>query len=217
MLDLTSSTATKSSSIVDLDTASTAYYFVRYLLNPIKTIEQLHGRFGRAVALTTGATHHARRTRALFLLGPEYNRSVLMRTDVFRPSGLWAITGPPGSALRAINRHDFLKTYAAEHANAGGALYPHVSQARLDGQFSELVRLLIEEIDRWPTDTIVDLYAIIRRCSQRAAFGLIFGEKDIARIHEFSDLIFDFHHASWKPAPFLFPFCKDDEFSFSLS
>jgi hypothetical protein len=153
VLDLTSSTTTKSSSIVDLDTASTVHYCVRYLLDPIKTVEQLHGRFGRAVALTTRATHQGRRTRAMFLLGPEHNRSVLMRTDMFRPSGLWSVEGPPGSALRAINRHDFLKTYAAEHANAGGALYPHVSQARLDGQFRELVRLLIEEIDRWPTDT----------------------------------------------------------------
>ena len=201
-----SSVATTNSSIVDLGTISTMHYAARYLLNPIETVELIYRRFGPTVALTPSSRHRGRQTRAFILVGAEHNRSILMRTDVIRPSGLWSVKGPPGSALSAINTHDFLKTHADEHANAGGALYPHVSRARLDGQFKELVWLLIDEIDHWPTDTTVDLYELIRRCSQRAAFGLIFGEKDIARIHKFGDLIFDFHQSGWTVAPFVFPF-----------
>jgi cytochrome P450 len=129
-----------------------------------------------------------------------------MQTDAVRPSGIWSVEGPPGSAMRAIQTANYLKTHGAEHDAGAAALRPHFTSQRIDNHFKRLKSLAIENVERWPVDTQVDLYELVRRCGQRAAFTLLFGEENVARNYAFGDHIFEYHRGNWKLAPHLFPF-----------
>jgi cytochrome P450 len=173
--------------------------------NPIRFSEHIYRRFGRIVEFDLLALPNHAPVKNLFLIEPDHNREVLLKTDAVRPSGLWSVNGPPGSAQHAIRKHNFLKTHSAEHDFVAQGTNPHLKRTRVEGHFEQTKAIIQDEIAKWPHDHAVDLYDVVRRLGQHVSFTLLFGEKDIDRIQTFGDLIFGYHRGNWNWLAYLLP------------
>ena len=173
--------------------------------NPIRFSERIYRRFGRTVEFNMSALRDHDPVKNLFLIGPDNNREVLLKTDAVRPSGLWSVNGSLGSAQHAIRKHNFLKSHSAEHDLVARVTNPHLNRARVEGHFERTKAIIQDEIARWPRDHAVDLYDVVRRLGQRVSFTLLFGETDTNRINTFGDLIFSYHRGNWNWLAYVFP------------
>jgi cytochrome P450 len=178
---------------------------VEALYNPFRVSERIYRRFGQIVEFDMLALSNHARVKNLLIIGPDYNREVLLQTDAIKPSGLWSASGRAGSTLHAIERHQFIKTYGAEHDLVAQGINPHLNRSRVEGHFGRTKSIIQDEIAKWPCDQRVDLFEVVRRLGQRVSFTLLFGETDIDRIHTFGNLTFGYHRGNWNVLNYLFP------------
>jgi cytochrome P450 len=175
------------------------------LNNPFAGSEHIYRRYGRAVEFDLLALPRHAPIKYVFLIGPDYNREALAKSNAIRPAGLWSVKGPPGSAQRAIQDHSFLKSTGVEHDAVAEATNPALKRTRVQGDFERAKALVEDEIVNWPRDRAVDLYGLLRRLAQRVSFTLLFGESDVDRIRRFGDLAFDYHCGNWNWLAYVFP------------
>jgi cytochrome P450 len=171
--------------------------------DPIRCMDRSVRRFGRAMAFST-LSRRADAGRSFALVGPQYNQHVLMGAEKLRPSGIWPLGGPPGSALHEIREDTYIRCDWAEHANLAKAVAPLLHKSKVDQQFAQARTIVTSEVDRWPTG-LVDLYAMTRRLAERLSFALLFGEEDQDRMRELGGLFASFHAANWSLSARLFP------------
>ncbi len=179
--------------------------FLGSVYDPIRVSTRIYRRFGHLVEFDNLALRNHAPRRNLFVIGPDHNREVLLKNDVIRPSGLWSVNGPPGSAQQSIQRNYFPKTFGAEHDVVAQGTNPHFKRTRVEGHFERTKAIVQDEIAKWPRDHAVDLYEVVRRLGQHVSFKLLFGETDVDRIHRFGDLLFGYHRQNWSVLPYLFP------------
>jgi cytochrome P450 len=202
MLDADASTATTRGK---MDPLLGCRFILESFRNPIRFSEHIYRRFGPIAEFDMPSLRRHTPRKQLFVIGPEHNREVLRNTDAIRPSGLWSLDGPPGSALHAIQHHYSLKIYGVSHASIVQGVNPPLGRSRVEGHFAQTRAIMGDEIAQWPHDRTVDLYDVVRKLSQRVSFTLLFGETDISRIRRFGDLVFKYHRGNWDALSYLFP------------
>lgn len=176
-----------------------------FWFDPVRCMQRCAMRYGPAIALTTiSAPGRSAQIDAVLLVGPDYNRRVLTATEAVRPSGLWNVRGPEGSAQHNFRR-DYLSTHGEEHAIVSGAVAPHLRKATVETKFAALKDIVLEDTAHWPSATPFDLYARVRLMAQIAAFKLLFGEEDGARAHTCGRLLADYHDSNWVAAAHALP------------
>jgi cytochrome P450 len=164
-----------------------------FFKNPIRVVERQYRRNGPVVAFKL----IGKKIGGLLVVGARYNREVLNRTDVARPTSLWQVTGASGSA-QAEFRRGYLGTQGKEHETLHSAVASQLTKPRVEQHFAALRDLAIASVDRWPTDQTVDLYALNRQIGSEAAFKLLFGEPDEEQIQRFVTMLEKHHLINWQ-------------------
>jgi len=173
--------------------------------NPIRFSERIYQRFGPIAEFDMPTLRRHRPRKHLFIVGPDHNREVLRNTDAIRPSGLWSLDGPPGSALHAIQHHYSFKTYGQTHSQIVQVVNRPLRRSRVEGHFERTKEIVQSEIAKWPRSRTIDLYHEVRLLAQRVSFALLFGENDVARIRKLGELAFRYNRGNWNPFSYLFP------------
>ena len=189
----------------NLNPVQGCWNLLKSIHNPIGFSEYLHRNFGLIAAFDMPALRRHRHRRHLFIVGPDYNRQVLRQTDSIRPSGLWSLDGPPGSALHAIQHNYLLKMYGDLHESIVQRANRPLARSRVEGHFERTKAIIQAETSQWPLGTALDLYDIALKLAQRVSFTLLFGEMDLVRLRQFGDLVFEYNRANWKALCFLLP------------
>jgi len=167
-----------------------------FLLNPIRSVERCHQRFGPVVAFTARGRRGVS-IRSLVLIGPGYNREVLTNTEWLRPSGLWSVPGPPGSAQHAM-KFNYVTVSGPEHLALKNTVVPMLSRQSVAGHFEAIRAITTSCVAAWPVGERVDLYALARDAGQQTAFTVLFGDADLERARAFGEMLADYHHANWR-------------------
>ncbi len=71
-----------------------------FFKDPIRVLEREFRRHGPVIAFELAG----KKIGGLLVVGARYNREVLNRTDAVRPTSLWQVTGPNGSAQAEFRR-----------------------------------------------------------------------------------------------------------------
>jgi cytochrome P450 len=168
----------------------------RFYWDPVRSMDDYHRRLGPIIAVDRLQRDYSLPgTPLVFLVGGDLIKAALTATDIVRPSGLWFVGGPPGSAQKNF-QSNYLTKMGPEHASISAAVVPQLKAARVEKHFERLRSIAIDEIGAWPMGTRIDLYAQVRRLAQRVAFALIFGDDD-PRMHEFGKRLSAYHNANW--------------------
>ncbi len=85
-----------------------------FAVDPIRCLERVYRRHGPVVRLEYGG---GGRKPVLALVGPGYNREVLLATDRLRPTGIWPVRAPEGSAQANLRlaRHRVDRGHGGAH------------------------------------------------------------------------------------------------------
>ena len=162
-----------------------------FLIDPVNCVEHFCRHYGRAVRV-----QWRKSKPILVLVGPAFNREVLMATDRLRPTGIWPVRAPEGSA-QANLRRNLLTVHGAEHRPVSDSLLPHLERGQVEAYSDRVRQIALTEIASWPVGEKVDVYALFRNLAQRYAFEVLFGITDAAQSREFGARIGDYHAANW--------------------
>ncbi len=184
---------------------SAARVALAMLADPVKCMETVHRQYGDAIAIDLFFRPKERRTRALLLIGPRYNRYVLTNDERFRPHSLFPARARKGTPHADLQK-GFITTHGAEHDALAKASAQHLYRKRVEGYFDQIRTIGLDEISQWPVGVPVNLLALCRHFAQHVALKLVFGEQSAEKRDEFSRLLSDYHVANWSPFAFLFPF-----------
>jgi cytochrome P450 len=178
-----------------------ARVLAHYFIDPITCVTRYSNRYpGRPIRIDPPwRARRDRGGRVLLLTGPTYNRQVLLAGERLRPTGMWPVQGPPGSAHHALRRN-YLVSHGPDHARISTAIAPHLERQRVNSHFPAVRRIATEEIAGWPIGEVIDVSGRLRDLSQSYAFTLLFGEADQAVVRHFGAMIAGYHAANWSRA-----------------
>jgi cytochrome P450 len=165
-----------------------------YAADPLACFERAVAEHGPVVRLARSRLGW--RGDALLLVGPAYNREVLLAPDRLRPTGIWPVKAPAGSA-QANLRANYLTLHGEEHAAFARATAPVLERAAVRAHHAAVGRIAAEEMARWRPGTEADIHALCRDLAQHYAFALIFGEGDGERRRSFGAMLGSYHEANW--------------------
>ncbi len=165
-----------------------------YASDPVACFERMAAERGPVVRVARSRLGW--RGEALLLVGPEHNREVLLASGRLRPTGIWPVRAPAGSA-QANLRANYLVMHGEEHAAFASATAPLLERGAVRGHHEAVRRIAAEEVGRWQPGTEADVYALARDLAQHYAFALIFGEGEAARRQEFGSMLAAYHQANW--------------------
>jgi cytochrome P450 len=183
-----------------LGRVKSALLMAAFALDPVGSLDRYFMPAGRALEITRlGRGTH----RLLFLYDPEYNRRFMLNMKGMRTAGLWPVTAPDGTAQKSLRSHP-LKARGPEQATFHEMIDPYLSRGAVNQSFAEIRSIVLTEIATWQPG-VHDFYTLARRCTERVAFSLLFGEHESERFAVFGDLLHEYHRANWAPAAHLFP------------
>jgi len=168
-----------------------AQALVWFVVDPVNCIEHFSRRFGRVVRVECGSAKPV-----LVLIGPGFNRDVLMATDRLRPTALWPVRAPMGTA-QANLRQGLLNAHGPEHKIGRDAIMPYLERGPVAAYSDQVRRIALAEIGGWPVGERVDIYALFGTLAQRYSFEVLFGMSDAAQLREFGTCIAAYHAANW--------------------
>ena len=145
------------------------------------------------------------RSRAFLVADPPLLGEILSNTDRTRPSSLWALPGPKGSAQNAM-RQNYLTAQGAEHSQLAAATIPALSRRSVTGYFPSMAAIATAEVEKWPVGQAIDLYGLVRSMGREVSFRLLFGEPDGARSAALVAKLERYHAQNWSIGAFMFPF-----------
>ena len=162
-----------------------------FALDPIKCLEHFWRKHGPAVRI-----EWRRSQPILALVGPRFNRDVLMATDRLRPTGVWPVQAPDGTA-QANLRRNLLTVHGPEHKVIADCLSPFLERGQVEAYFDRARAIALSEISSWPAGRDVDVGGLFRDLAQRFAFEILFGIDDRERALAFGASLSAYHAANW--------------------
>jgi cytochrome P450 len=175
-----------------------------FAANPIDTLETYTRRHGPVIQIARSIASRNVTPPAVVLVGPAYNRQVLLATEYLRPTGIWPVRGRPRSAQSNL-RATYLTTHGAEHACFSGAVAPLLERPVVQKHYEAVKRIAAAEIAAWPIGRVVDIYRLARDLAQHYAFALLFGESDLRKCRHFGTLLASYHAINWSVLARLLP------------
>ena len=170
--------------------------FAAFARDPIRCMERISRWPERAIRVEPPLPWRRGAPPVLVLIGPEFNRQVLMATDRLRPTGIWPVRAPADSSQESL-RYNYLTMHGDEHQRVTAAISPHFDRERIESHFAATKRIVRWEVERWPVGETVDVHELLRELAQHLAFALMFGETDVARIQDFGSQLAKYHAANW--------------------
>lgn len=169
---------------------------VAFAINPIDTLETYTRRLGPVIQIERSIVSRNVTPPALVLVGPAFNRQVLLATEYLRPTGIWPVRGRRGSAQSNL-RATYLTTSGAEHACFSGAVAPLLERPVVQHHYEAVKRIAFAEVAAWPVGRIVDIDRLARNLAQRYAFAVLFGENDLGKCRQIGTLLARYHATNW--------------------
>lgn len=167
-----------------------------FAVNPVDTLERYTRRLGPVIEIERSIASRNVTAPALVLVGPTFNRQVLLATEFLRPTGIWPVRGRPGSAQSNL-RATYLTTHGAEHACFSGAVAPLLERPVVQQHYEAVKQIASAEIAAWPAGHVVDICRLARNLAQRYAFTLLFGESDVGKCRQVGALLARYHATNW--------------------
>jgi cytochrome P450 len=178
-------------------------YLVRFLFDPLGTVERCHSELGPFVILTAPIRwpirwrNPHRKPVLVSGIGPDFNREVLDDPITWRTVPLGP-GGPRNSASRRVSVGIF-NMHEDKHKYYRHLLIPPLSRKTINAQSGQIGDVAAAEVERWPLNETIDLWAYSRALIQTLAISLLFGndrERGIP-IAELVDRLYS-HTFSWK-------------------
>lgn len=130
-------------------------------------------------------------------IGPDFNREVLSDPKIWRTRSLGP-GGPKKSAARRVSVGIF-SLHEDKHKHYRQLLIPPLSRKTANAQSAQISRVAAAEVERWPINEPIDLWAHSRALMQTLSISLLFGD-DRERGMPVAELVDHFynHTFSWK-------------------
>ena len=140
--------------LVSADAFSTLGLLAGLLLDPLRCMNQNLASLGDGVEFYRIGRHRDSARRFLFLYAPEYNQQVLSKFDRIKPSGLWPLPGPKGSAQEKLRRNG-LKSFGADYSLFHETISPQLSRTRSVEQFDAIKKAILRKLSNPPKILII--------------------------------------------------------------
>jgi len=181
-------------------------YFFRFLLDPLATVERAHNKFGPFIIINYRPILWQRkffkRKAAAVAIGPDFNQEILSDPVTWQTVSIGS--GPRNSAARRVSV-ELVSLQGDKHKYYRQLFIPPMSRKNIDAQSDLIGNTAVAEVERWPLNETIDLWACSRALLQNFAITLLFGN-DCARGIPVAELIHQLfsNTASWPV--WLFPF-----------
>ncbi len=175
-----------------------AYAHSWFYRDPIRGLEYVQSKYGNKVRIDS-AVPWVSAAPAFLFVGSEANEAVLSDVENIRPTGVWPVRGPQGSAQENL-RSNNLTTHGIDRIPISKAIANQTSQRRVSDRFSQARDITLAEVETWPLNQPIDLYERVRRLSQQHAFQILYGETLSSRLDQFGELIERYHQSNWSIA-----------------
>lgn len=191
-----------SGSLAHVQGTSAAYAHYWFYRDPIRGLELVHSRYGKAVRIDD-AVPWSTAAPVFLLVGADANEAVLNDVGNIRPTGVWPVRGPQESAQENM-RSNNLTAHGVDRIPIAKAIASQTNQRLVSDRFAQVRDITLKEVGIWPLDQPIDLYARIRHLSQQHAFQALYGESDPSRLEKFGEMIERYHRSNWSlPAMFM--------------
>jgi cytochrome P450 len=174
-----------------------------FLFDPLGTVERCHRERGPVVIITAPIgwpiRWRNRHPKPMIVsgIGPDFNREVLSDPITWRTRSLGP-GGPRNSAARRVSVGIF-NLHEDKHKYYRQLFVPPLSRKTINAQSTEIGNIAAAEVERWPLNKPIDLWAYSRALMQTMSISLLFGD-DRARGIPVAELVDHFynHTSSWK-------------------
>jgi cytochrome P450 len=182
---------------------------IGFLFDPLGTVERCYREFGPFVIFEAPIRWPIRwrsphpRPVIVSGVGPAFNREVLSDPVTWRTRSLGP-GGPKNSAARRVSVGIF-SMHEDKHKYYRQLFTPALSRKTLNSQSAQIDTVVAAEVERWPLNETIDLWAYLRSLIQRLSISLLFGDdrEHGIPVAELVDRFYN-HALSWKV--FLCPF-----------
>jgi len=159
---------------VQLTGQSAALVGWQFLRDPLVALRTVHAAHGRFVILSDPLPLIKFRKVVALTVGPAFNRAVLGDPASWRTVSV-GFTGPKNSAARRLTL-GIVRMNGPQHAHYRRLLVPPLRESSIEPLGDEMARLAEAEVETWPVDEPLDLWACVRRLMRTFAIGLLFGD-----------------------------------------
>jgi cytochrome P450 len=174
-----------------------------FLGDPIDSLRHLyckHGRFVQAEPFPPWLHRLAR--PVVFAFGPDFNRFVLSRTDLWRAPRI-TLRGPRDSAQDRMSGN-LVSLQGPRHRHYRKLLMPPLQKHAVYEMGGSIGDLVARDVATWPLDQPVDLMPLVEHLMRSVAVALLFGD-DQARGHVLAELVAKHMHMNSQPEMQLCP------------
>jgi cytochrome P450 len=152
----------------------TTRYFVRFLFDPLAAIQQSYRKFGTFAAFKPPILSGKYNKIIVVAIGSQFNQEVLDHPLIWRTIGI----GPGGdkkSASRRLGR-GLISAQGDEHKHYRQLLLPPLRRKSVDAQSIKIGRIAAKEVETWPLNQTIDLWACVQKLLRAFAISLLFGD-----------------------------------------
>ena len=173
---------------------SAAFHRLNFVRDPLAAARYLYSKHGPFIALGPIVGGLPRKPDIL-AFGAEFNREVLGTPDVWRTHGL-VLRGPRNSA-RSRLRQGLTLMAGREHSHYRRLLARPLERTNVHSLVHQMKDIAESEISSWPVGTVVDIWPLVQKLVQHAAFSLLFGNDRrsessmVEMTHEYLSVNFD--------------------------
>ena len=152
---------------------TTARFFARFLFDPLEAIQQSYRRFGEFVVFEPPIVPTKYSLTCVMAVGSRFNQQVFHDPLTWRTFGV----GPGGDKKSASRRlaRGIINAQGNEHKHYRQLLLPPLHPKSVDAYKVQLQRLVVHEVESWPLNQAIDLWAYVQNLIQTVAIGLLFG------------------------------------------
>jgi len=153
---------------------TTATFFARFLFDPLEAIQQIYRRFGEFVVFEPPPIVPAKYKRTCIIaVGSRFNQQVLADPLTWRTFGI----GPGGDKKSASRRlaRGLISAQGNEHKHYRQLLHPPLRPKSVDAYSAQLQRVVVDEVETWPLNETINLWAYVQNLIQTIAISLLFG------------------------------------------
>jgi cytochrome P450 len=146
-------------------------WYRRFFTDPVAALCRAYQSFGPVLPLGDVVARRRRRLR-IAVLGPEYNRIVLGKSELFRTTGQM-IVGPNGSALRRL-RYGLTRMTGELHLQQRRLVLPPLQRNAVEAYGAQTAAIIDAYLSERRSGEIVDIWRMMRRLTLRIASALLF-------------------------------------------
>jgi cytochrome P450 len=151
--------------------------------HPFEYMRHLYDSYGDVVALAAGDPSH------VFAFGPELNFRLLSNPDLFHVGRGSLFRPPKGTSLERLSLNNLLQMNGEHHMQQRRLMLPAFHKKQIVSYHSDMIMLTQQLLDRWQTQTEIELNREMRQLTQRIAVKTLFGLDNEAELLHVSKIL----------------------------